>query len=198
MIRAQVGSRGTGWAEVERGPGAREGCEEGTGHLGKSRIQTSCPLTRLPPRLLDDHTAPDTTSLRHRCALPAGMYYGGEPVQWTDSPSMPHEARYEVMNKPKPPPVPAAAAAAAGGGGGGAAPAGARQYAVAGSRVVNKHPLSEVRTGVFYGDFLGQGHIQAVLGGLAAMQGYAGVLPSCHTCTALYLAAEVRPPEHAP
>ncbi|KAL4434242.1 hypothetical protein ABPG75_000683 [Micractinium tetrahymenae] len=75
-----------------------------------------------------------------------GMYYGGDPVQWTDSPSMPHEARYEVMNKPKPPPVPppAAAAAAGGGGGGGAAPAAARQYAVAGSRIVNKHPLSEV------------------------------------------------------
>lgn len=77
------------------------------------------------------------------------MYYGGDPVEWTDSPSIPHEARYEVMNKPKPPPVPAAAAAAAagggGGGGGGAAPAAARQYAVAGSRVVNKHPLSEVR-----------------------------------------------------
>lgn len=76
------------------------------------------------------------------------MYYGGDPVQWTDSPSIPHDARYEVMNKPippptQPPPVPAAAAAA-GGGGGGAAPAAARQYAVAGSRVVNKHPLSEV------------------------------------------------------
>lgn len=91
-----------------------------------------------------------------------GMYYGGDPVQWTDSPSIPHDARYEVMNKPippptQPPPVPAAAAAA-GGGGGGAVPAAARQYAVAGSRVVNKHPLSEVGGYQLH-------HVQGAVGG---------------------------------
>lgn len=72
----------------------------------------------------------------------SGMYYGGDPIEWTDKPSLPREARYEVINKPQPAPGSAAAAAAA------AArrrpAAGAQQYAVAGSRVVNKHPLSEV------------------------------------------------------
>ena len=85
--------------------------------------------------------------------LIAGMYYGGEPVEWTDSPAIPHEARYEVMNKPPPAPKAAAAAgasagaaaAASGGGGSAARPAGQQQYAVAGSRVVNKHPLADVR-----------------------------------------------------
>lgn len=85
--------------------------------------------------------------------LTAGMYYGGEPVEWTDSPAIPHEARYEIMNKPPPAPKAAAAAgastgaaaAASGGSGGAARPAGQQQYAVAGSRVVNKHPLADVR-----------------------------------------------------
>lgn len=77
------------------------------------------------------------------CFLCAGMYYGGNPVEWTDKPTMPHEARYEVMNKP--PPVPAAPAAARCSSGSGPAAVAGQKYAVAGSRVVNKHPLSEVR-----------------------------------------------------
>ena len=86
----------------------------------------------------------------------AGMYYGGEPVVWTDKPSLPQEARYEVMNKP--PPVPASAAAATAGSSGttagaaarqpaaaGARPAAAgQQYAVAGSRIKSSHPMSQV------------------------------------------------------
>lgn len=90
------------------------------------------------PRAAHEEAAP--------CPAAAGMYYGGEPVEWTDSPSIPHAARYEVMHKP--PPVPKAAAAggaAAGGGGAAARPAGQQQYAVAGSRIVNKHPLADVR-----------------------------------------------------
>ena len=95
--------------------------------------------------------------MAQRCCLPrpapAGMYYGGEPAAWTDEPSIPREARYEVMNAPPPKPAaaPAAAAAAAGSSGSGSAaaggatrPPGQQQYAVAGSRIVNKHPLSEV------------------------------------------------------
>ncbi|PRW58735.1 WW domain-binding 4 [Chlorella sorokiniana] len=76
------------------------------------------------------------------------MYYGGEPVEWTDTPSIPHEARYEVMHKPAAPKAAAAgggaSAAAAGGGGAAARPAGQQQYAVAGSRIVNKHPLADL------------------------------------------------------
>ncbi|PSC76250.1 nucleic acid binding [Micractinium conductrix] len=82
---------------------------------------------------------------KHRWYYDKGtaMYYGGEPVHWTDKPTLPREARYEVMHAPppKPPPV------AAGGGGSSGAPAAAtaqRQYAVAGSRISNKHPLSQV------------------------------------------------------
>ncbi len=74
----------------------------------------------------------------------AGMYYGGEPMDWTDKPTMPHEARYEVMNRPAAPVAPAAARGTAGSGPAAAAASG-QKYAVAGSRVVNKHPLSEVR-----------------------------------------------------
>ncbi|GAB4816832.1 hypothetical protein N2152v2_003878 [Parachlorella kessleri] len=92
------------------------------------------------------------------------MYYGGDPVEWTASPAMPHDARYEVMNKPLPPPShppppsaaaaharPAMAAGAAGAGnsrtasGNAAAAAAARPGAVrVGMRVAPQHPQAGV------------------------------------------------------
>lgn len=91
-------------------------------------------------------------SVRHPCArsplpLRAEMYYGGDPVNWTDQPSLPHEARYEVMTAPPPQRGAAAARPAAGRSAAAAAgrPAATQQYAVAGGKVMAHHPLAQVR-----------------------------------------------------
>ncbi len=101
-------------------------------------------------------------NLSFRVTTHAGMYYGGEPVEWTSVPGIPHEARYEVMNKPLPPPAhppprsavaaavrPAAAAAAAAAARPAAArPAGGAAVAAgavrAGAKVAPQHPLAGV------------------------------------------------------
>ena len=124
------------------------------------------------------HQAPAAAASVAELAMPAtclpacllgdvGMYYGGEPVVWTDKPSLPQEARYEVLNKPPPVPASAAGSAAAAAGearssGARAAPAAAlrqpaaagtrpsaagQQYAVAGSRITSSHPMSQVGCG---------------------------------------------------
>lgn len=78
-----------------------------------------------------------------------GMYYGGDPPEWTSVPDIPNEARYEVMAGTVPPAAPAraapAAAAAAPASSTGRGPAAPRTGLVAaGSRAVASHPLASV------------------------------------------------------